>query len=118
VAAGGETRNPLLRLEQQVGGGSSQRIGAEEIFVGFKIAEHLPGNLGMIVLVLGAFRELVERQPELLAMLANNPYQRHVFRQPVPTFHRRPQFNPRPLIFHKSEFAPSGGTMAVKAMRR
>jgi len=124
MAAGGETRNPSLRLEQQVGGGSSQRAGdvaqhveAGQIFVGFKIAEHLPGNLGMAEAVHSAVRELVEGQPELLPMAANNPHQRHVFRQPVPTFHRRPQLNSRPLIFHKSKIAPPDGTKNVPAAR-
>jgi len=92
--------NPHLRGEIEIGGGSSQRagdkpqrIGAEQMFVGFKEPDHLPGNLGVILVVLGAFRELILGQPKPLAMPANNPYQRHVFREPVPNGHQWPQFN-------------------------
>lgn len=82
-----------LRGSSQRAGDKPQRIGAEDIFIGFKKADHLAGNQGMIFVVLGAVRELIERQSEPLAMPANNPDQRHVFRQPVPTCHRRPQLN-------------------------
>jgi len=121
MAAGGETRNPLLRLEQQPGGGSSQRAGDEaqhieagQIGVGFKIAEHLPGNLGMIEAVLGVFRELIERPAEFLAVLANNPHQRHIFRQPARGRHRQAQSHFRFFIFHSPQYAPPGRTLAVQ----
>jgi len=44
--------------------------------------------------IFGAVGELIEGQAEPLAMPADDPHQRHVFRQPVPAHHRRPQPNP------------------------
>jgi len=65
------------------------RVGAERMLIGFKIAEHLTGNLRAIQKTFGAVSELIEGQAEPLAMPPDDPHQRHVFRQPVPALHRR-----------------------------
>jgi hypothetical protein len=95
-----------------MGGGRAERAGdqpqhveSEQIFIRFEIAEHLPGNLGVIEEIPGAIRECIQGKPQPLATPSDDPHQRHVFRHPVIFLNRRPQRNRCPLIFHLSQIA-------------
>ncbi len=101
MAAGGQAGHPTLRFAVELrdggaqrAGQKSQRVGPEEIFVGFKIAYGLAGHLRFLSGKAGETGELILGQAEPEAAPADDPHQRHVFRQPVPARHRRPHPNP------------------------
>jgi hypothetical protein len=72
MAARGQPGNPSLRCPIEMGGRGFQRTGdmpqrveAEQMFIGFKIADRLSGNLGLAFVVFGAVGELILGQTEL-----------------------------------------------------